>query len=468
VRRALSSAVLLLVPLAGLLVLLGVPRFDLHWEHQPAHFWLVLSSAVLSFGLGLLLGEAAARRRDARVLLVALAFLAASGFLGLHALATPGVLLTGKNAGFQIASAVGLLLASLFAGASALPLPPRAAEAVVRNRPLLFGFLGVALVAWAAVALGTLPPLDEPVTPEGARGPLLGLWAVGTVLYGYAAYRYARICLRRFSTVALAVTAAWTLLAEAMLAVAVSRNWHASWWEWHLLLLVAFGLVVRSVRREWRREGSPAEIFADLYEDRTLGRRETMSVLFADLKDYTPFAERTPAESVHAMLDEYFSAITPVIEARGGEVVQTVGDEIFAVFREHGHEERAARAGLELQEATTAVARRHDGWPRFRVGVNTGDAHLGVVRAPGARTYTPTGDVVNTGSRLEHEARAGEVVIAETTRRALGGYAEVEDLGEVIVKGKASPVRAFVLRSLIATGDDRDERLEHQHREGEG
>ncbi|HSK15542.1 MAG TPA: adenylate/guanylate cyclase domain-containing protein [Gaiellaceae bacterium] len=467
-RRAALTAAALALPLAGLLLLLGVPRLDVAWEHQPAHFWLVLATAVVSFGLGLLMAEAAGRRGDARVLLVALAFLASSGFLGLHALATPGVLLSGKNAGFQIASAIGLLVASGFAFASALPLAPAQAEGVVRARRLLLGSIGVALVLWAVIALGTLPPLDEPISPEAARAPLLALWALGVLLYGYAAYRFGRLYARRRAPVALAVLAAWVLLAEAMLAVAVSRNWRVSWWEWHLLMLLAFALVARSVWREWQREGSSAEIFADLYEERTLGRREEVSVLFADLAGYTSYAERTPAAEVRALLDEYFSAVAPVVERNSGELVQTIGDAIFAVFTGPGHERRAARAGLELQEATGAVAGRAPGRPRFRAGINSGDAHVGLVRAPGARSYTPTGDVVNTGARLEGQARPGEVVIAERTRRALGDAADVEDLGELPVKGKERPVHAFVLRALRADGDEGDEGLRDQDDEGEG
>lgn len=459
-------AAALALPLAGLFLLLGVPRLDVQWENHPGHFWLVLVAAVLSFGLGFLMGEAAGRRRDARVLLIALAFLTSSGFLALHALATPGVLLAGANAGFQIASAIGLLLASGFAAASALPFRPGQAEAIVRRRPLLFGLLGAALAAWAVIALGTLPPLEEPITPDEARDPLLGLWVVGAVLYGYAAYRFARLYADRRTPVALAVVAAWVLLAEAMLTVAISRNWHATWWEWHLLMLVAFALVARSVWREWKREG--AEIFADLYEERTLGRGEELSVLFADLQGFTTFSERTPPAEVRAMLDEYFAAIGPVVERHGGELVQTIGDAVFAVFKGDRHEPRAARAALELQAATRVVAEQRPEWPRFRVGVNSGEAHVGLVRAPGARTFTPTGDVVNTGARLEEQARAGEVVIAERTRAALGGRADVEDLGELPVKGKEQRVRAFVLHALAPHGDEGDERLEDEHGEGDG
>ena len=221
-RRLTGPLLLLAVPLAGLFLLLGVPRLDLIWEHQPAHFWLVLIAAVLSFLLGLLMGEAAGRRGDARVLLVALAFLSSSGFLALHALATPGQLLGGKNAGFQIASAIGLFVGSIFAAAAALPLSPVAGVSIVRRRLLLFASVGAALVVWAVLALGTLPPLDEPITPESARDPLLLLWIIGVALYGYAAYRYGRLCTVQRAPVALAVVAGWILLAEALLAVAIS------------------------------------------------------------------------------------------------------------------------------------------------------------------------------------------------------------------------------------------------------
>jgi class 3 adenylate cyclase len=252
-----------------------------------------------------------------------------------------------------------------------------------------------------------------------------------------------------------------------MLAVAVSRNWQLSWWEWHLLMLLAFGLVADRVRVEWRREGSSAEIFADLYEERTLGHRERVSVLFADLQGYTTFAESRAPDDVRAMMNEYFATVVPVIEDEDGELVQTVGDQIFAVFKQAGHEQRAARAGLRLQETTGSLAAHHPDWPLFRVGVNSGEAHIGLVKAPGARYFSPTGDVVNTGSRLEAQARAGEVVISSTTRSALGDDAVLEDLGELPVKGKERRVRAYVLRALGPVGSQHDQRLQDQDAEGE-
>src|SRR5215210_6448069 len=126
VLPVLLRPLIVAVPLGGLALLLLAPDTDFHWEHHPAHFWLVLSVSAVSVALGALTSEAATRRADARLFLVSLAFLASAGFLGLHALATPGVLLEGKNAGFTVATPVGLLLASVYAAWSAVdPLSPR-------------------------------------------------------------------------------------------------------------------------------------------------------------------------------------------------------------------------------------------------------------------------------------------------------------------------------------------------------
>ena len=92
----------------------------MHWEHQPSHFWLVLVTAGLNAALAYATGVAARRRGDRRVHLVSLAFLAASGFLALHALATPACCSTRPNLGFVIATPIGLVIAGAFAALSAL------------------------------------------------------------------------------------------------------------------------------------------------------------------------------------------------------------------------------------------------------------------------------------------------------------------------------------------------------------
>ena len=80
-------AIALLLPMAGYVLLIDRPHLDVDWENHRAHFWLVFGVAAVSAALGFVMSEAARRRRDARVFLVALAFLSSAGFLGLHALA---------------------------------------------------------------------------------------------------------------------------------------------------------------------------------------------------------------------------------------------------------------------------------------------------------------------------------------------------------------------------------------------
>jgi class 3 adenylate cyclase len=273
----------LLLPLLGLWLLLAEPHFDITWEHHAGHFGLVVAVAAVNVALGVRMSEVARRRTDARLFLVSLVFLSSAGFLLLHALATPQVLLTGRNAGFAIATPVGLLLAAGFAAASALELTPERAEAVLRRQALLRGGLAVAMVAWAVVSLYGLPPLDAPLPEDASRGPLTAMAVAGVALYAFAAARYWRLHRRRPSVVLIAILTAFALLAEAMVAIVLARNWHASWWEWHLLMAFAFAFVYYSVHVQYAREGSWSGLFHGIYLQETIGqlRREHSAALEA-------------------------------------------------------------------------------------------------------------------------------------------------------------------------------------------
>src|SRR5215210_1563594 len=178
---ALRTA-LLSLPLLGLGLLLADPRLDVHWEHHPAHFWLVLTAALTNVVLAVVTSDAARLRADARLFLVSLTFLASAGFLGLHALATPGVLLESPNKGFVIATPIGLLLGAGFAAASSLELSPERSADFMRRSRVLRDALLIAMVVWAAVSLAAIPPLDEPLPAEEAKGWLLGLHPGGCAL----------------------------------------------------------------------------------------------------------------------------------------------------------------------------------------------------------------------------------------------------------------------------------------------
>ena len=443
--RLAATALLLAIPVAGLIVLLAMPAWDVMWQHHPAHFWLVLSAAALSTALAYATGTAARRRNDARVFLVSLAFLAAAGFLGLHALATPGVLLEGSNAGFALATPVGLLVAAVFAAASATDLAGSRAQSVMRRSGTIRGVLIAVLVLWGAASVGGLAPLDDPAPPERASGPLVWLAVAALLLYLFAVVQYLRLPSHPGSvTLLMAMATAFVLLAEASVAVALGRNWHASWWEWHLLMLAAFALVAVSAHRQWYEER-----FAGLYLGETAKGTREISVLFADLQGFTSFSERTRPQDVTEMLNEYFTiAIPPVVEQYGGTVDRLVGDAIMVTFNRDGdqpdHAERAARAALAIQEATATVAARHPGWPRFRAGVNTGEVAVGILGTAGGRTFTVIGDTVNLAARLESAAPVGGVLIGAETARQLPG-ARTERVEGLEVKGKTGVIEAYRL-----------------------
>lgn len=447
-QRTVALAIVLASPIVGLALLIAQPRLDVRWEHHPAHFWLVLIAAALSVALAYATGSAARRRNDARVFLVSLSFLAAAGFLGLHALATPGVLLEGQNAGFTLATPIGLLVSSVFAAASSAELEAERAVAVMRRAGQIRAAVLAVMAGWAVVSLLSLPPLSGIAPPERASGPLLVLSVVGFALYAVAVVRYLRLPRHPASAaLVIAMASAFVLLAEAEVAVAIGRNWHATWWEWHLLMLVAFIVVAVTAQRQWHEER-----FAGLYLQETAKGTRDISVLFADLQGFTTFSEHHEPQEVSTMLNEYFGvAIPPVVEQYGGQVDRLVGDALMVTFNTRGdqpdHPERAARAALAIQQVTGEVAAEHPGWPRFRVGVNTGEAAVGLLGTAGGRTFTVIGDAVNLAARLEGAASVGEVLIGAETARRLP-TARTEALGPVQVKGKAESVEVYRLVDL--------------------
>lgn len=659
------------LPLGGLVLLVAQPEIDVHWEHHQSHLWLVLAVALVSLALAALINREAVRRADARLFLVSMTFALPAAFFALHALTTPGVLLERSSTGFVISTPLGVMIGGVFALASSLHLSPDVAARVMRARNVVRAFGVAVLAGWAIVSLVRLPSLEEAARSTDTYRPLVPLMAIAAVMYLAAAFRFYGIHRRRPSVLTVSLITAFFLLAETAVAVVYGRNWKLSWWEWHVLLLLAFGFVAYSAWVQFVREGKPAALFAavgleetvrnlraeysaalealvtatevdevdedgadsssvnraaaalgdrfDLSEgqvavlarsadalaheretirhqgalvaasqearvirkeeellaailgrvqdafhrdelsvglvrdgqldpaggdgaaeealsalapveraevmalplfvkdkpagvlhvrrtrgdfaerDRLLlralagqlsitlenarlyrqidalfrsyispdvatslladpeqvrlgGGIEEVTVLMADLRGFTTFSERTTPDQVVAMLNTYFGAVVPIVLREGGTVIQFVGDALMAIFnapvRQPDHAARAARAGLEAQAVTGAMADERTGWPRFRVGINTGLALVGNIGAEEMRNFTAIGDTTNLAARLESSAPEGAVVISRTTLDQLGDLAEVEPMGALELKGKSEPVEAFRLVSL--------------------
>ncbi|HXV03783.1 MAG TPA: adenylate/guanylate cyclase domain-containing protein [Gaiellaceae bacterium] len=439
------------LPLIGLVSLLLRSRLDPHFENYQVHFVVFGITGTVAFILGYAAGEAANRRGDARVLLLSLAFMATGGFMGLHAIGTPGILFSSEYAGFQVAITVGLLVSSFFAAGSAfVDARPGIAPLLIRHRQLLRAGVLLAIALWSVWTLTKLPPLHGPES-EAARGVLIAsMAAVGTFVYAASAARYWQIFRHRPNLLQASVIACFVLLSEALVGVALTgeRKWHASWWEWHGLIVSAYLVIGLAARREWRDER-----FRRLYLSTTRERRQHISVLFGDLAGFTGFAERSSPHETAEVLDAYWGVAAPLITRKfGGDLEKFIGDGIVAVFNSRGdqpdHALRASRAALALQREVAHIALEHPGWPRMRVGVNSGEAMLREIGGHGHVAYPLVGDTVNTGSRLESLAPAGGVLIGSETFDQLPDGSIVEQRSGLRVKGKDDAVNAYVLIAL--------------------
>jgi adenylate cyclase len=403
---AIAELLAVALPLIGLGSLLLRSQLDPHFENYRVHFVLFGLVGTIAFVLGFAAGEAANRRGDARVLLLSLAFMATGGFMGLHALGTRGVLFSGDHAGFKVAIPVGLLVSAGFAAASAfVDVRPEFARLAIRHRRVLRATVLAAMGGWFVLTVLNLPPLDGPDS-ETARGALIGVAVTG------------------------------------------ERKWHASWWEWHFLIVTAYLIIGFAAQRQWRDER-----FRDLYLTSTREREQDVSVLFSDLVGYTTFAERSSPAQAAAVLQAYWGTAAPLLTRQfGGEVEKFIGDGVVAVFNRTGdqpdHARRAACAALALQRAFADLADAHPEWPRMRVGVNSGEAVVREIGGEGHVAYPMVGDTINTGARLEGLAPVGGVLIGAETFERLPDGAVVEPRAGLRVKGKDVAIDAYVLHAL--------------------
>jgi class 3 adenylate cyclase len=306
------------------------------------------------------------------------------------------------------------------------------------------------MAGWFAWTVADLPPLAGP-NSEAARGSLLAVLAiVGTFVYAVSAARYWTIFRAQRNLLPVAVIACFVLLSEALVGVAFTgeRKWHASWWEWHFLIVTGYLIIGLAARREWREER-----FRDLYLSSTRERRQDVSVLFSDLAGYTGFAERsTPAEAA-TVLHAYWGTAAPLLTRRfGAEIEKFIGDGVVAVFNRGGdqpdHARRAACAALALQREFADLAEQHPDWPRMRVGVNSGGVVVREIGGEGHVAYPMVGDTINTGARLEGLAPVGGVLIGAETFERLPDGAVVERRCGLRLKGKEDVVDAYVLHAL--------------------
>ncbi len=173
--------------------------------------------------------------------------------------------------------------------------------------------------------------------------------------------------------------------------------------------------------------------------------RRHVTVLFSDLVGSTALSARIDPEDLREVISVYHKCVAKTVWRFGGFVAQYMGDGVLAYFGyPQAHEddaERAVQAGLEL---TAAVGLETPASLQARVGIATGLVVVGDIIGSGeAQARGIVGETPNLAARLQGIAEPNNVVIAESTRKLLGGLFELEDLGAKDLKGIAAPVRAW-------------------------
>ncbi|MBI2763375.1 MAG: AAA family ATPase [Chloroflexi bacterium] len=205
--------------------------------------------------------------------------------------------------------------------------------------------------------------------------------------------------------------------------------------------------------------GTTTESVAARAGDGPAAERRLVTVLFADLVGFTPFAEERDAEDVREVLTKYFALCTDVIERYGGTIEKFIGDAVMAVWgapvAREDDAERAVRAGLELVDSVRVLGPGI----QARCGILSGEA---AVTIGAANQGIVAGDIVNTAARLQSVAPPGRVLVGEGTFRAAAKAIAFEEALDQVLKGKSSPVPAWLALRVMAErgGRGRTEGLE--------
>ena len=192
----------------------------------------------------------------------------------------------------------------------------------------------------------------------------------------------------------------------------------------------------RSIAERLKREPG---VIAERYDD--------VTVLFADVVDFTRFAERTPPEEVVGVLDDVFSRFDRLTAERGLEKIKTIGDAYMVAGGLPDpcldHAERVADLALAMLAELEGLRAGPGSEVKVRIGIHTGPVVAGVIGRQ-KFSYDLWGDTVNTASRMESHGLPGRIQVTEATYRRLRGRYRFEDRGEIEVKGK-SRLRAYLL-----------------------
>ncbi|MBL6929751.1 MAG: adenylate/guanylate cyclase domain-containing protein [Rhodospirillales bacterium] len=183
------------------------------------------------------------------------------------------------------------------------------------------------------------------------------------------------------------------------------------------------------------------------------GETKEASVLFSDIEGFSTVSEKLSPDALVRMLNEYFAAVSEVIERHGGAINQFQGDAMLVTFNtvttDADHAASAVKTALGIQRITEERLFCGDIRLPTRCGVNTGDIVSGAIGTPERLLYTVHGDEVNIAARLEqlNKQYGTYVLVTEQTARAAGSGFAFDVVGEVTVRGRAAPTCVMTVKA---------------------
>lgn len=185
-----------------------------------------------------------------------------------------------------------------------------------------------------------------------------------------------------------------------------------------------------------------------------VGERRQVTVLFADLSDFTALSNELGAEETHALLNRYFETVDGIVESYGGTIDKHIGDNVMAVFGApvaHTNDpERAVRAALDIHTGMTELSAELERPLATHIGIASGQVVASGTGSAAHREYTVTGETVNLASRLQDKAGAGETLVSKSVQQVTARIVTSASRGQVSVKGFANEIEIWAVEQLVS------------------
>jgi len=193
----------------------------------------------------------------------------------------------------------------------------------------------------------------------------------------------------------------------------------------------------------------PSEVARYLIDDPSRanlgGERREVTVLFADLRQFTALAEKMVPERLIEVVNGYLALATEAIFAQGGILDKFMGDAVMALYNapipQPDHALRAVKTAFALRE--NSISRDAEPSLHFGFGINTGEAVVGNVGSEALMNYTAIGDAVNVAFRLQEQAKGQQILLSRTTYDQVKEFVEARPLGWIRIKSRTEEAEVY-------------------------